>query len=749
VHTYKYLRGNKMLQEVLLSLSGHPSPLFDSPSGEVNPSFPNLSPPELELLKRVGRLAKLHREVRSQLELIKTKHESPICKAVAMALSNRQLERFQRRILEVEESILKKDSKIVGAYNIVPLAALVGEFDEWPRLMEWIWQLTTFILPPKDPRSACSGSGLINHLRSEAQTGYPDIGEAALQLSKVAELAWLRQLSNWLLFGQLPTFGFSDFCIQSITEGDEAEFEILKSKLPNFVSDSTASSILFIGKSLRQISIRTRENPAYLEVANLKSEMELIPEHQQVLSRIEFPISPASISDAVNTIRYSISKQVLQKLLPVEKVLQLMNLLKEFFLLSYGEFAISLIREADERLSSRSKQSSHSSGHDSLKSMAIKSGEVTTILRKTWNALSTLVDEEDELTDLIEMGRDLIHLSSGRAIDRTEKHEKRKSMATSHFNDFLLPVATHLSLSITSPFDLFISQSEVKEYSDLNMYLLSIRRGHIHLSDLWKQSSIRKDHPTPKSCAIAGADVLAQQRERRHKRFVEMRKVWATCSASVYLLSELGEYFEGQVIPSLWNSLLEFINKPPKPVTGTDSLFIPAATAKVVDKDISSPLQQSHDPATLSKAHKVFIDTLSCALLYSDTSFTTALRDFLRSIDDLIAQILRLQSIQVNLDLEEDDGIFDALTNYQQDLNECWAELDRARKRVDGGSRAVVTRLREFGESGQSLLIPTEASSTTGGYQPVNGAKIERLLMKLETGRTSNDEMVDDINEED
>jgi hypothetical protein len=739
-----------MLQEVLLSLSGHPSPLFDAPNGEVNPSFPNLSPPELELLKRVGRLAKLHREVRAQLELIKAKHESPICKAVAMALSNRQLERFQRRILDVEERILNKDSRIVGAYNIVPLAALVGEFDDWPRLMEWIWHLTNFILPPKDPRHACSGSELINHLRSEAQTGYPDIGEAALQLSKVAELAWLRQLSNWLLFGQLPTFGGSDFCIQTLPEGEDAEFEVLESKLPNFVSESSASSILYIGKSLRQISIRSRENPAYLDTANLKSEMELIPEHQKVLSGIMFPISSASLSDAVSAIRYSLSKKVLQKLLPTEKVLQLMNLLKEFFLLGYGEFAISLIREADERLASRSKQSSHSSAHDSLKSMAIKSGEVSGILRKTWTTLSALVDEEDDLTDLIEMGRDLIHLSPGKAIDRTDKHKKVNSLPTIHFNDFLLPVATHLSLSITSPFDLFISPSEVKGYSDLNMYLLSIRRGHIHLSDLWKQSSIRKDYPTPKSSAVAGSETLLQQRERRYKRFVEMRKVWATCSASLYLLNELGEYFEGQVIPSLWNSLLEFINTPPKSAAGADALFATSTSSGTsVDNDILPSPQQAHDPATLSKAHKAFIDTLSHALLHNDTSFTAAIRDFLQSIDDLVAHILRLQSIQLNLDLEEDEGIFDALSNYQRDLSECWAELDRARKRVDGGSRAVVTRLREFGESRQSLLMPTEMSDTTRGYQSVNGIKIERLLMKLELGSTSNDGMVDDMNDED
>jgi hypothetical protein len=45
--------------------------------------------------------------------------------------------------------------------------------------------------------------------------------------------------------------------------------------------------------------------------------------------------------------------------------------------------------------------------------------------------------------------------------------------------------------------------------------------------------------------------------------------------------------------------------------------------------------------------------------------------------------------------------------------------------------------------------MPTEMSDTTRGYQSVNGIKIERLLMKLELGSTSNDGMVDDMNDED
>lgn len=738
-----------MLHEVLLSLAGHPSPLFDTPTGDINPAFPHLSPPELELLGRIGRLSKLHRDINTQLGVISAKHESPICKAVGTAISNVQLERFHRRILDVETSILKKDSKIVGAYNIVPLAAVVGEFDEWPRILEWLWKLTVFIYPLDRGKQACSGSDLINHLRTESQTGYPDIEAAALSLSKVAELAWLRQLSNWLLYGQLPTYGSADFCIRPVQSAEQVDFELEGPRMPKFVSDSTAASILFIGKSLRQISARSKEDPSYLSAADLKSEMDLIPEHQRILSQITFPIASANLTAAIEAIRGLLSKRVLQKLLPIEKVLQIMNLLRSFFLLGHGEFAIALIQEADERLAVRTK-STHASNQGSLKGIAIKSGEVIGILRKTWTSLLALVDEDDDFADLIEMGRDLIQLAPGKAGDRSERHEKGKPVSLSLFNDFLLPVATHLTLSITSPYDLFISPTEVRQYSDLNMYLLAIRRGHMHLSELWKQSFLRKDHPTPKACRAIGANTVAQQRKRRHKRFVEMRKVWATCSASIYLLSELGEYFEGQVIPNLWGSLQTWISKPLQTNNIDDSDISTTSSTSTNAPLKATSTTSSHDPASLALVHASFLNTLSTALLLTDAHFPIHLRTLLQTIDSLRAQILRLQTIQQNLDLEEDEGIFDALGNYATDLNDCQAELDRARKRVDAGARAVVGRLRECGSGDdyQRDFLASEGNEQ-GGWRAVNGARIERLLMKLEIGRGGDEGGGGDVDDDD
>lgn len=229
-----------MLHEILLSLSGHPSPLLrsaqaadahaasvggDSATTTTSTTLNLLSPPERELLAGIAHLSDLHVKLRSFGAQIAAGHPSTICRAVATAVQNTHLAAFQRKVLEVEEGILKKDAGLVGAYNIVPLTAIVGEFDGWTRRMEWLWDMTGFMLQrDKDDNGVetfCTGAVIINRLRGELQTGYLDIEETARSLVKVAETAWVKQVSAWILYGRLPGFGAEDFFIQKAEDTDE------------------------------------------------------------------------------------------------------------------------------------------------------------------------------------------------------------------------------------------------------------------------------------------------------------------------------------------------------------------------------------------------------------------------------------------------------------------------------------------------------------------------------------------------
>jgi len=500
---------------------------------------------------------------------------------VASATTTIHLARFQKKILAVESSILKKDAKSVGAYNIVPLATVVGEFDEWNRLMNWLWDVACFMMPNDENdeegrMQACTGAELIDKLRQESQTGYPDIEAATLELGKFAETAWLRELSSWILYGRVPSFGAEDFFVQKHDADDNnGEVYFANSKLlPKFVSLEAAASILFIGKSLNQMKTRgLQSGTTSSHIAN--PETELLQTHLQFLSELQFPLSSARLSGAVSAIRLSLSRNMLRQLLPLPKILEMLNLLQDYFLLGRGEFAVSLIMEADERMRARTHRTTNLSSKrapENLGGLLLKEAEVNSVLVKAWTTLSSYVNDEDLIDKSLELARDSLQLTIAAKSVSTrpgtpgrvkEGGNNLPQLPNVPFNDLLLPVPTMLTLDIPSPLDLFLSPSDMNLYSSINSYLLALRRAHLHLSDLWRQTLLRRDHPTPlgppQSNTVGSRKLLKQRRQRAFARRMEMRKVWASCSSAIFLLSETGEYFEGQVIKESWQHLHSWI----------------------------------------------------------------------------------------------------------------------------------------------------------------------------------------------
>jgi hypothetical protein len=204
---------------VLTNGRGDPkcSTKFSSPSPAIPP---HSSPPITHLQHRSSpHQSDLHCKLRAYTFTIAASHQSSICQAVATAIRSTHLAAFQRKILEVEDGILRKDARNVGAYNIVPLTAIVGEFSGWTRRMEWFLEVVEFMMRGNGGEKKCTGAMIIDRLCGAMQTGYVDIEEAALSLVKVAETAWLKQISAWILYGRLPSFGREDFFVQTV-DGD-------------------------------------------------------------------------------------------------------------------------------------------------------------------------------------------------------------------------------------------------------------------------------------------------------------------------------------------------------------------------------------------------------------------------------------------------------------------------------------------------------------------------------------------------
>ncbi|KAL9635272.1 MAG: hypothetical protein Q9164_003569 [Protoblastenia rupestris] len=763
-----------MLHELLLCLSGHPSPLLSYHSGGTKDDpgvFQSLlSPAENALLSSLSKdLGEKHRSIRENATKISSSHASTVCCAVAAAIISTHLANFQRRILEVEKDILEESSSIVGAYNIVPLSAVAGAFDGWARRLQWLWDLVQFVQEPsvrrqgangnvrlgQDALPTCTAAETIKWLRDASHTGYPDIELMSLNLIKVAETAWLRQMSAWVLYGRHP--GGSDFfvALESNIKDAKSSYHVISSLVPCFVTSSTANSILFIGKSLnhikdRQSSVRERS------YGGTAPDLSLLPMHLAHLSALQTPISSASFSAAINAIRLSLSQNALQKLLPMKKVLETLHILKDYFLLERGEFAVALITAADDRLSSRNQRGVRGSkaalkSIDDLANLTISDGEVHSVLARTWTTLASLQNVNDDETDeSLEPARELITLSvksleSGSSLPKDKPHAAGPSVPL--FDDLLLPSSTILSLRVPSPLDLFLSSSDVETYSGINAYLLAIRRAHLRLSKLFLLSSLRKEHPSPKAKSQSNHKGSPNRRRNlANWRTKTMRPIWATIASAAFFFAELGEYIQGEIVQSSWNTFHEWLVPSAVPATSSNQSNLLSSSFRPDGNYISSRPSSSRqnndvvsydirDPESLSQAHRRYLSALRHSVLLDDSNFATLLRRQMTAMDHMLALMQRLDAVQQSLDVEVDADGDSTIQHLAREEHQLIADLSSSRVKVSNGIEGLVASLRNIdsARAGGRDLGALQGSSQNE-FVPWSGGGLERLLLKFDYG---------------
>ncbi|OLN88193.1 Gamma-tubulin complex component 4 [Colletotrichum chlorophyti] len=752
-----------MLHEILLALSGHPSPLLRTDNPDPH-ALSAVSPPERELLATVARLSDLHVKLQSYTVPIAAEHPSTICRAVATAIQSVHLAAFQRKVLEVEETILRRDSSLVGAYNIVPLTAVVVEFSEWTRRMEWLWEIVQFMLR-KQQGKTCRGSQLIDRLRSELQSGYVDIEQTAMSLLAVAETAWLKQVSAWILYGRLPTFGGEDFFVQK-SEGSDQDYVSVPSLLPNFVTPAIASSMLFIGRSLNHVRVKGSVESSLQGLDHLSSQL-------KELSALRYPLDTASFSRAIASIRLTLSRTILLKLLPLTKVVEALQILREFFLLGRGEFAMALTQQADEKLRSRWKRSDNLAyeKREGVGTFAVKEGEVAAVLAKTWGAMGLMQGQHADEDEGLEIARELLRLNLTKSkpavplrLEASTSQPTTKTLATTPFRNLLLSVPVVLTMQIPSPLDMFLTTSDLQIYSTINSYLLSIRRAHIRLTELWKITNLRRHHPAPPGppagSTRVGRSKVVLLRQRYTARSNALRSAWVTCSTALFFLSETEAYLQTEVVAGLWDGFHEWLTSSGKKDRHTTSSSAPStkanssmASENEEDDDDDIWLAQStsnlsvapkltepavhHDPQSLAIAHRAYLRALSTRLLLTFPSYTDPLYSLLTHTDHLVALTQRLHAVWTSMDLEADAGVVDAFVDLEIEEADVRTSIGEVEKHVKDGIRDVIAALRSLEADPAAFADEDEVGEDgvlrdEGEYVPRRVGGVERLLMKLD-----------------
>lgn len=681
---------------------------------------------------------------------------------------------FHDHVVKVEASVLKRESGVVGGYDIVALARILTDFDGWDRILQYLDGLTNFMLTGLSiTDEAVAGEGewmtgaqLTNKLRKDIYTGYPSLEKVSMQLLQVAETAWLRQISTWVLYGRLPTFGGEDFFVKE-KEGDGErvgdsdvmlrDYIIDKIHLPEFVTSETAASILFIGRSLSHVRIRGGASihtpsmkPTVSSVAALSftsPELGLLPVHLSYLQSLRSPLSPPNFSSVISTIRLSLSQHTLRNLLPSRRIVDVLHVFREFFLLGRGEFAIALVAQAEDREQSRNhNKRAPGSGITSH----LKEGEVSAVLTRTWGILSSFQCEEI-LDERLELAREFVYLSLHKLTSHIEvpvrAAQKPDSKDSTTFSSLLMGAPVYLSYHISWPMELFLTSSDVDKYDKIFQFLIASKKCLIKLQSLWRGRRVR--------VAALGLTydrtASSQRREILNRREQKQRFVWATAAIIVFFLETLEYYWQGEVIEPSFRKLTGILGGLPgaqkrkrKRSLSTESGHggeagdsscgdeigedddidmetDPKARSKTADIDPMYELQQ--DPESLSRAHRLFLHFLLRALFISDHTFPSLYHTLLETSSNLCAWISKLEKYHEFADLGVDSGQLPGLL----------ANLDQGCRHVRKLLDRLVVRLQKIDEERSKaagalmgLVLDGEGDDGSGG-----GGKVDRLLMRL------------------
>jgi len=522
--------------------------------------------------------------------------------------------------------------------------------------------------------------------------------------------------------------------------------------LPSFVTPHTASSILFIGRSLNQLRAKAVADHTLRGTDHLSSQL-------TKLSSLQHPLDSATFSAAIADIRLHLSRHTLQRLLPLPRVLDLLQLLRDFFLLRRGDFAIALTQTAGEKMASRWRRADNLAIYENrrestgLGGVTLREGEIAAVLSKTWAAMGAMqgsqaYTDEDES---VERARGLLKLSIVKNRPGTPASFTGgdggilAAIASTPFKNLLFSVPVVLTMDVPSPLDLFLTPADLQVYSAVNAYLLSLRRAHIKLTELWKISALRRHHPAPPGPSDRNRGRTRLLRGRFDGRERVLRNVWATASAAIFFLGEVEAYLQTEVVDVLEEGFVRWVR-------GEETTSRPGtrATSPSLSRR-GDPPEDGHDhdqdptkfrdPQSLQTFHHLYLTRLTHSLLLTSPLFTDALYETLVHIDRLVALITRLHAVWAAADLEEDAGVVDAFVDLVKEERDVRGELDEVQKEVRRGVEGVVGVLRDMegrfgaeGDEGEKEGGEDVVMRERGEYVPGRVGGVERLVMKLDFG---------------
>lgn len=538
-----------MLHELLITLSGYPGDIFkpfpfepETATTFAITDFPLLHPAEKEGLNRLAQLGFYFKEFNTFITSCRSPSQQRgqitpsngeasnvptppglYLRAMANAL-DKKLQSYRQVIVQTEAAILSGEDNLGG---IVPLSTISGRFAPYQLVFPAIANLLSDIESAALTEAPYSGGRLINLLQDRSASGVPIQKEWMTELLQGCCAVMLRQITSWVIHGQIQD-PFGEFFVVQLesshgagetnqgsrySTGSFVRSRAATSLGPDTVSPSTvltgsaalspsikwqtgygldeqmipamiptalAHAMLFIGKSIatvRQAKPKPIPIPQSITQRHLDLLLPLIStssEKMEIKSVSDEVLNLNLLTAVIHQIRKDIANHLWVVVQVGEKVVKTLESFKRYFLLCDGEFGLGLITALEEFKRNRLSRMGQFITTTAT-SIGIRDHDLGGMLKKA--AQDTPAQNDTALTSF--------EFRIVKPAQKLTGSEQDQPPTFGMFDDQLLGIPVRLTYTLSWPLDLFLTIEDLDQYSDVFAFLMTIRKSQVRLQQAW------------------------------------------------------------------------------------------------------------------------------------------------------------------------------------------------------------------------------------------------------------------------
>ncbi|EST05655.1 Gamma-tubulin complex component protein [Kalmanozyma brasiliensis GHG001] len=448
--------------------------------------------------------------------------------------------------------------------------------------------------------AAWTGGLLIDLLSLKASTGVERVASHMARLRSAVENSWMQHLIAWVCRGEIHRPGgiadphaskrtlisrdqlvhwidatdadaHNDHLAAAAANGDGLAdwaassgntWAFRSDALPTSISDSTADSILYVGRALYTIRYASASTTHLQDTPNRPTRLSGPPDtviqlHESALSRSDVrPSRPSDLDRAIQSLRNDVSEWIFRNVLTTSVVHSSLQCLGDYFLHRNGPYILSLLDEVETMRKNKLYRAR------SAAASVIRSSDLELSLRRA--TVGTWAEDDPSLQRLrfaLPKGGYRPSLTGARtakvrgtaAINPDTTSAGPTSLQTTRFDDFLIGVPAQLHYTAVFPLDLFLSASDLAAYSRIFSYLIAIKKVHARALDCWV--ALSKNQRGRRKFTGTGEGGVDAREEKQRARL--LRASLGVVRSMKWFLDTLLGHFQTDIVDAQFGTLME------------------------------------------------------------------------------------------------------------------------------------------------------------------------------------------------